>query len=183
MLVVLVDPADVVSVPTDCSAQKMRVCRLRVAAVHDGEQIADAVIDAIRTMPDFEATEAYAGRPENEVRRPSFAVANFISDDGDDSWDDEEEDDEEEDDEEEDEESEDEDIIDLDDPDLGVHVFAGTMTTPTVVDIGQQKFDTRVYYSPPADIDQPQPETENADDNDATFFGDFGDYRGLMGPK
>ena len=162
MLVILVDPADVVSVPTDCSAQKMRVCRLRVAAVHDGEQIAEAVIDAIRTMPDFEATEEYASRPENEVRRPSFAVANFITGDGDgdgfwedeDSWDD-------------DEDGDDEDIIDLDeldDTDLGLNVFAGTLSVP--VDINQLQFDT-----------------ETAEEDDVSFFGDFGDYRGLMGQQ
>ncbi len=98
MLVVLVDPADVVSVPVDHSAQKMRVCRLRVAALHDGEQIADAVIEAIRTVPDFDASEEYASRPENEVRRPMFAVADFPRIDG---WDDEDEWDDEDDDEDE----------------------------------------------------------------------------------
>jgi hypothetical protein len=74
LLVVLVDPADVVSVPTDSSAQKMRVCRLFVAARHDGAQIAEAVIDHIRTVPDFEAAEDYLGRPEN-APRPVFGVA------------------------------------------------------------------------------------------------------------
>lgn len=74
MLVVLVDPADVVSVPTDSNAQKMRVCRLYVAARHDGDQISETVIDHIRTVPDFEATEDYTSRPEN-VRRPAFGVA------------------------------------------------------------------------------------------------------------
>ncbi|UQX13392.1 hypothetical protein [Candidatus Mycobacterium methanotrophicum] len=73
-LVVLVDPADVVSVPSDSNAQKMRVCRLYVAARHDGAQIADAVIDHIRTVPDFEATEDYTRRPEN-ARQPMFGVA------------------------------------------------------------------------------------------------------------
>lgn len=77
MLVVLVDPADVVSVPADYSAQKMRVARLRVAAIHDGEQIPDAVIQAIRTVPDFDAGEEYAARPENKVERPSFSIADF----------------------------------------------------------------------------------------------------------
>lgn len=74
MLVVLVDPADVVSVPTDSRAQKMRVCRLYVAALHDGEQITETVIDHIRTVPDFEATEEYTRRPENR-ERPAFGVA------------------------------------------------------------------------------------------------------------
>lgn len=74
MLVVLVDPADVVSVPTDCRAQKMRVCRLFVAARHDGDQITDAVIEHIRTVPDFDATEDYARRPENTPAR-AFGVA------------------------------------------------------------------------------------------------------------
>jgi hypothetical protein len=74
MLVVLVDPADVVSVPTDSNAQKMRVCRLYVAARHDGAQIAGVVIDHIRTVPDFEAAEDYIRRPEN-AQRPVFGVA------------------------------------------------------------------------------------------------------------
>lgn len=74
MLVVLVDPADVVSVPVDSRAQKMRVCRLYVAARHDGAQLSEAVIDHIRTVPDFEATEKYVNRPENTAR-PTFGVA------------------------------------------------------------------------------------------------------------
>lgn len=73
MLVVLVDPADVVSVPAHSSAEKMRVCRLYVAAHHDGDQIAETVIDHIRTVPDFEATEDYARRPENTAK-PVFGV-------------------------------------------------------------------------------------------------------------
>ena len=76
-LVVLVDPADVVSVPADHGCAKMRVCRLRVAALHDGEQISEAVIKAIRTIPDFEAGEEYQARPENEVLRPSFSILDF----------------------------------------------------------------------------------------------------------
>lgn len=74
MLVVLVDPADVVSVPTDAHWQKMRVCRLFVAVRHDGDQITDAVIEHIRTVPDFDATEDYASRPENTLAR-AFGVA------------------------------------------------------------------------------------------------------------
>lgn len=82
MLVVLVDPADVVSVPTDSNAQKMRVCRLYVAARHDGDQIAETVIDHIRTVPDFEATEAYTRRPEN-ASRPAFGVSVELTGPGD----------------------------------------------------------------------------------------------------
>lgn len=74
MLVVLVDPADVVSVPAYSNAEKMRVCRLFVAARHDGEQMSEAVIEHIRTVPDFEATEEYTARPENAQRR-AFGVA------------------------------------------------------------------------------------------------------------
>lgn len=91
MLVVLVDPADVVSVPTDSNAQKMRVCRLYVAARHDGDQITETVIDHIRTVPDFEATEDYTRRPEN-APRPAFGVTVTLHG-PDDSEDDDEEDD------------------------------------------------------------------------------------------
>jgi hypothetical protein len=76
MLVVLVDPADVVSVPAHSHDQKMRVCRLYVAARHDGEQIADAVVEMIRTIPDFDAVEDYARRAENQPR-PTYGVASF----------------------------------------------------------------------------------------------------------
>ncbi|SIM03007.1 Uncharacterised protein [Mycobacteroides abscessus subsp. abscessus] len=88
MLVVLVDPADVVSVPTDCNAQKMRVCRLHVAALHDGEQIADAVIEHIRTIPDFDAVEEYGKRPENNPRATFGVVVSFDDSDDDDDQDD-----------------------------------------------------------------------------------------------
>ncbi|BBX88006.1 hypothetical protein MAUB_58790 [Mycolicibacterium aubagnense] len=67
MLVVLVDPADVVAVPASSGDQKMVVCRLFVAALHDGEQVAESVIKRIRTVPDFAATEAYVNRPENRL--------------------------------------------------------------------------------------------------------------------
>lgn len=103
-LVVLVDPADVVSVPADHACAKMRVCRLRVAAIHDGEQISEAVVRAIRTIPDFEAGEEYGARPENEVLRPSFSILDFprlegrdddyIDLDGEDGWDEDEDSDE-----------------------------------------------------------------------------------------
>lgn len=73
-LVVLVDPADVVAVPADHHAQKMRVCRLYVAARYDGVQITDAVIEHIRTVPDLDATEEYTSRPENN-RRLMFGVS------------------------------------------------------------------------------------------------------------
>lgn len=85
MLVVLVDPADVVSVPACSGDQKVRVCRLVVAAKHDGEQIAEAVINRIRTIPDFAATEAYVSRPENHLRA-SQGYAPFC-DGADEEWD------------------------------------------------------------------------------------------------
>jgi len=77
MLVVLVDPADVVAVPRDASGQKMRVCRLVVAARHDGDQLSEPVIDHIRTVPDFDASDEYAGRAENS-QRPVFGIAGLL---------------------------------------------------------------------------------------------------------
>lgn len=76
-LVVLVDPADVVAVPADHQAQKMRVCRLYVAARYDGVQVTDEVVAHIRTMPDFDASEDYANRPENS-RRLMFGVSSTL---------------------------------------------------------------------------------------------------------
>ena len=77
MLVVLVDPADVVAVPRDSSGQKMRVCRLFVAARHDGDQLSEPVIDHIRTVPDFDASDEYSGRAENS-ERPVFGIAGLL---------------------------------------------------------------------------------------------------------
>ncbi len=90
MLVVLVDPADVVSVPADCNAQKMRVCRLHVAALHDGDQIADTVIEHIRTLPDFDAVEEYTKRPENQSH-PTFGVVLSFGEPDDDEYGDDDE--------------------------------------------------------------------------------------------
>jgi len=77
MLVVLVDPADVVAVPRDSSGQKMRVCRLFVAARHEGGQLSEVVVDRIRTVPDFDACDEFAGRVEN-AGRPGFGVAGLL---------------------------------------------------------------------------------------------------------
>lgn len=77
-LVVLVDPADVVAVPADHQAQKMRVCRLYVAARYDGVQVTAGVIEHIRTMPDLDAKEDYTSRPENS-RRLMFGVSSTLN--------------------------------------------------------------------------------------------------------
>ncbi|SLJ63389.1 Uncharacterised protein [Mycobacteroides abscessus subsp. abscessus] len=65
MLVVLVDPGDVVSVPGHGGGQKMRVCRLVVAGRLDGSQFSEGVLDAVRTVADFAACGEFAGRAEN----------------------------------------------------------------------------------------------------------------------
>jgi len=86
---------------------------------HDGEQLSEAVIEAIRTVPDFDATEEYANRPENKVTRPSFAVADFPSLP---EWDEYDEDDEDEDEDDEWESDGDDDSDDQDsDEDSPVH--------------------------------------------------------------
>jgi hypothetical protein len=66
VILVLVDPADVVSVPRDHYGQKMRVCKLTVAAEHGDTKISDAVFDHVQTAPDAEAEGAYRARPENQ---------------------------------------------------------------------------------------------------------------------
>jgi hypothetical protein len=88
MLVVLVDPADVVSVPTHGDAEKRRVCRLFVAARHDGDQLAQAVVDHICTVPDFDAGWDFAGRPETAVRRSVWPATSRLPDDLDEDEDD-----------------------------------------------------------------------------------------------
>lgn len=60
-LLILVDPADVVSVPRHSDGQKMRVSRLVVAAEHDGSKVKETVI----TIADPSAREEYQSRPEN----------------------------------------------------------------------------------------------------------------------
>jgi hypothetical protein len=46
LLLVMFDPADAVSVPEDCSYQKLRVCKYQVIAdITDGEEITDPIVD------------------------------------------------------------------------------------------------------------------------------------------
>lgn len=71
-LLILVDPADVVSVPRHSDGQKMRVSRLVVAAEHDGSKVKETVI----TIADPSAREEYQSRPENasgdsDAQKPS----------------------------------------------------------------------------------------------------------------
>lgn len=70
IILVLVDPADVVSVPRDANDQKMRVCRLVVLSEHEGERIPQAVM----TVPDPEAREEYQARAENQSPRGSSGL-------------------------------------------------------------------------------------------------------------
>ena len=46
MVLVTIDPADVVSIPSDCNGQKMRTCRYKVVKVLEGGRIDDALVDA-----------------------------------------------------------------------------------------------------------------------------------------
>lgn len=58
VLEVRVDPADVVSVPSDCSFQKLRTCRYEVIAVHtsDEDDVADTYEpEATAADPDFDS--------------------------------------------------------------------------------------------------------------------------------
>lgn len=70
VVLVLVDPRDVVSVPRDCNGQKMRVSRLVVLAEHTGDKIADTVM----TIPDPVARKRYRARKGNEA--PAAATVN-----------------------------------------------------------------------------------------------------------
>lgn len=67
IILVLVDPADVVSVPRDANDQKMRVCRLVVLSEHEGERIPQAVM----TVPNHEARKEYQSRAENQFVQES----------------------------------------------------------------------------------------------------------------
>ncbi len=62
-LLILVDPADVVSVPRHSDGQKMRVSRLVVAAEHTGSKVQEAVI----TIADPSARADFQSRPENSA--------------------------------------------------------------------------------------------------------------------
>lgn len=79
VLVVLFDPAHVVSVPKDSSDQKVRVEKLFVAALLEEDDISDTIV----TVFDEAAAREYAARPENEKPVTEW------DDSEDDSWDDE----------------------------------------------------------------------------------------------
>ena len=107
ILVILFDPAHVVSVPRHAADQKVRVHKLFVAAEYDGEKIPDTIVTAF----DADAAKVYGERPENT--RP---VAEYADDsvDWENEWDDSEDWDDEYDDE---DDSDDEDEDDDSDPD------------------------------------------------------------------
>ena len=66
VVLVLVDPADVVSVPRHSSGQKMRVCGLFVARLFDAES---PIADAIITESNADARREYDARAENQPKR------------------------------------------------------------------------------------------------------------------
>jgi hypothetical protein len=60
LLEVRVDPADVVSVPSDCSFQKLRTCRYEVVAVHEsGEDDISDAYEPEANLPDQEDFDAF----------------------------------------------------------------------------------------------------------------------------
>lgn len=61
-LLVLVDPADVVSVPRDCNDQKIRVTKLVVARDYDADS---PITDAVMSVSDDKARQEYLDRPDN----------------------------------------------------------------------------------------------------------------------
>lgn len=71
-VVVLIDPADVVSVPNH-ECRKVRVCGLFVAADYTGK----GAQQAIGTVPDSDALRAYLSDPENAVGDDANADADF----------------------------------------------------------------------------------------------------------
>ena len=80
VLVVLFDPAHVVSVPKDSSDQKVRVEKLFVAALLEEDDISDTIV----TVFDEAAAQSTLPVPENEKPVPEWD-----DDSDDDSWDDE----------------------------------------------------------------------------------------------
>lgn len=61
-LLVLVDPADVVSVPRDCNDQKVRVTKLVVAREYDADS---PITDVVMSVSDDKARQEYLDRPDN----------------------------------------------------------------------------------------------------------------------
>jgi hypothetical protein len=61
LLRVKVNPADVVSVPTDCNAQKVRTCRYEVVEIIDGHLALPLVdsVDVAETLDERESCDAY----------------------------------------------------------------------------------------------------------------------------
>lgn len=89
-LKVLVDPRDVVSVPTDCHAQKMRVCRYEVVEVVE-ERSADLYEGLAKWDDDDEPDEVYDWLDEYDDDE-SDEVYDWLDEDDDDFYDDEEDD-------------------------------------------------------------------------------------------
>lgn len=94
IMLVLVDPADVVSVPKDSNNQKMRVSKLTVAAIAEDGKVPDAVL----TERDDDLLAAYLADPENEIVVPDDDEDDEGSEAGTDWWDGPDEDDDEDDD-------------------------------------------------------------------------------------
>lgn len=65
LLEVTFDPADVVSVPNDCSFQKLRVCKYTIAAVHD-DDLGDDLSDW-EPEPEWDEDEAWNTFAEHNV--------------------------------------------------------------------------------------------------------------------
>lgn len=83
VLVVLYDPAHVVSVPRCSSGQKVRVHQLYVAA-YMGDHISDVVVTAF----DADAARVFDSRPENQVAEEDFDDDGYLDDDLDEDDDD-----------------------------------------------------------------------------------------------
>lgn len=54
LLTVRIDPVDVVSVPTDCSYQKMRVCRYKIIDIHDPQKHYEPIVEETEEFEDIE---------------------------------------------------------------------------------------------------------------------------------
>ena len=88
IVIVKVDPADVVSVPSDSSCQKIRTCKYTVVGDYEG-QLKSTVYDADASTSDmYDADDAFYGRADDEDDDFDWSeVDDLDGDDLDDEWD------------------------------------------------------------------------------------------------
>lgn len=67
IVVIEIDPADVVSVPEDCECSKLRACKYKVVGIYNGP-LPDTYTDEFNTPEDIQNPEYYENDTENQCK-------------------------------------------------------------------------------------------------------------------